>query len=219
MNIQGHVIKFRQKCISKLKREDAEYFQSLTVMKDLSLFSLMLKTHPGIITSEFEANILIVRYLQTEMVLASISDDYRDVDLFERFGLVPFDCEDIIKSRRPRRDPDQLQRSYDYIKANYPLHIYWNLVGIDCEKMQERIPKQHHAMLDKVFEYYTTPIVGVCAVMRIKPRDFHFDLELTKVLSLVLKRHFTGKNNKNDQEAKEFVEVMRLIINQRALAA
>lgn len=213
MKIHGHVIRFRQKCISKLKRKDAEYFQSSTVMKDLALFSLILQTHPGIISGEFEANILIVRYLQTEMVLASVSEDYRDMDLYEKFGLVPFDCEDIIKARRPGRDTDQLQRSFDYIKANYPLHAYWSLVGVASETLIQSIPGIHHPMLYKILEYYTTPIVGVCAVMRIKPRDFNFREELKKVLGLILKRHFKGKVVK-DPKVKEYIKVMKLIRSQ-----
>jgi hypothetical protein len=210
MNIQGHVMKFQQKCISKLPRNDAEYFHSQILLKDLAIFSLLLQISDGQLKGEFEANMLIVRYLQIEMHLASLSDDIRDFEFVSKYGLVPFVCEEIIKTQKAIRDTDGMHRSFNNLLKNYPIDSYCSLAGEETSRLVSVVPEKHRSMLDRILEYYSTPIVGACAVMGIKPREFHFAKELKKLLSVVLKKHFEDVKIE-DPKVREYIEVMKLI--------
>ena len=68
--------------------------------------------------------------------------------------------------------------------------------------------------MKQVLEYYSTPILGVIAMMEIKPKDFHFLEELKVLLGHVLKKHYSAKASKNEQ-VSDYIKSMEIVTNFR----
>ena len=207
MNIQKRVIKFQQKCINKLNREDAEFFFNNGTIKDMSVFCSIVKLKNLSFYDDFELEMMLVRYLQILMILSSVSDDKRDEQLVEKFMPVPFECEEIVKMRPPYKNPDNVDLIFQLIKKRYPLHAYWDAGGYDTQMLRASIAKKSEGVMNEILAYYSTPIVGMIAVLGIKPRDFHFWQELKELLKFELERH-NQASKANPQKENPYVKVM-----------
>ncbi len=65
--------------------------------------------------------------------------------------------------------------------------------------------------MDEILSYYSTPIVGIIAVIGVKPKDFHFLQELKELLQFELQRHnhvYKGKS----QEENPNIKVMNWVV-------
>jgi hypothetical protein len=211
MDINQRIMKFRQKCINKLNRRDAEFFLDIGTIKDLSVFSSLVKLKSLTFKDEFELEMMLVRYLQILMILSSVSDDPRDEQLVERYMQVPFECEEIIKMRGPYRNPDNIDLIFQLIKKRYPLHAYWEAGGYDTEMLQAAIPKKSTEVMDDILSYYSTPILGITAVLEIRPPNFDFLQELKDLLKFDLHDHLRNHKRKVPKE-NQHVNMMNWVI-------
>ena len=207
MDINQRVTKFRQKCINKLSRRDAEFFFNNGTIKDLSVFCSLVKLKNQSFYDDFELEMMLVRYLQILMILSSVSDDPRDAQLVDNYMPVPFECEEIVKMRPPYRNPDNIDLIFQLIKKRYPLHAYWYAGGCDTEMLQAATDKKSAGVMDEILSYYSTPIVSMIAVSGIKPKHFNFLQELKELLKFELQRHNQAAKGKPQQE-NPYIKVM-----------
>ena len=212
MTTNHRLMKFQQKCISKLKREDADFFLDRGTLKDMAICGTLIDLKNVDFVDDLAFDVWVVRYLQILMILSSASDDPRDQKLAERYLDVPFICEDIIKGRRPYENPARLDKIYALIRAKYPLEKYFELGGVDTETLIAWTSKSNQPMVNQILEYYSTPIVGVIAMMEIGPRDFRFLDELQTLLGHVLKKHYSFKASKNEQ-VSDYIKSMEIVTN------
>ena len=196
MNINQRVLKFQQKCINKLNREDAEFFFNPGTIKDLSVFCTLVKLKSLSFKDDFELEVMLVRYLQILMILSSVSDDPRDMHLVEKYRFVPFECEEIVKMRRPYKNPENIDHIFQFIETHYPLQAFWEAGGLETESLVAATPKEFTENLNVILEFYSTPIVGMIAVLEIKPRDFHFIIELKPLLKNELSYQSSSRKSK-----------------------
>jgi hypothetical protein len=219
MDINQRVTKFRQKCINKLSRRDAEFFYDNGTIKDLSLFCSLVKLKKLSFNDDFELEMMLVRYLQILMILSSVSEDKRDEQLVEKFMPVPFECEEIVKMRPPYKNPDNIDLIFQLIKKRYPLHEYWDVGARDTDMIQAATDKKSVSLMDDILSYYSTPIVGIISVLGIKPKDFNFFQELKELLQFELQRHgqaYKGKRKEENQYKKVMYWVVKFNLNKAA---
>lgn len=196
MNLNKGITRFCQKCIGKLSRHDAEFFFSPGTKKDLSLFWSLGVIKEVDFDHEFDLDMKLVRYLQILMILSSISDDPRDQNLVEKFMEVPFICEEIIKKNLAYKNTNNIESTYSLIKERYPLPIFWELGGLDTEYILSKAPIKDLKELNRILENYSTPIVGMVAVLGSKPRDFNFFQELKTLAGFEISRKPCSKEYK-----------------------
>ncbi|MBA2406155.1 MAG: hypothetical protein H0V66_15375 [Bdellovibrionales bacterium] len=205
-------MKFRQRCINKLSRRDAEFYFDPGTIKDLSVFCSLVNLKALSFKDDFDLEMKLARYLQIMMILSSVSDDPRDERLVEQFLSVPFECEEIVKMRPPYKNPGNIDLIFELIRKRYPLPAFCEACVTDTETLEASVAKESTSEMNNILSFYSTPIVGMMAVMGIPPRDFHFMQELKDLLKFILQEH----RFENSQHAKVMNWVVKFNIKKTA---
>jgi hypothetical protein len=208
--LQKQAVEFKRKCLTRLSRNQGEFFLDLSTNKDLSLFWHLVTLKKHAFVNDVAAGVAMARYLQILMILSNPSNDPRDKRLASNYFAVPFDCELIIRGKDPIADEHLIDEIFKSIARSYPLEAYWNDGRLETEAFLAATPPSLAPMVNFLLEYYSTPFVGIAAILGVKPGDFHFLRELQDILAYVYGENFRDRDDLTLEE-RQLIEALQFV--------
>ncbi len=198
-----------EKWRKRLKNNDGDYFKDHGVVKDVSLFSALLKANHVEVFDDGALEVALYKYLQVLMIMCTVSDDERDKVLADNFLPVPFMLEEISKGHIRFDEMLAVERNYKkWQKTN--LDKLWDAGVADTRTILGDCPPSHKKMVEDVLSYYSTPIVAFCCITGMKTSDYCFRKELSLLLEYVIESHFPERQS-DDETIEHYIESMIIV--------
>ncbi len=193
----------------RLKNNDGDYFKDTGVVKDISLFSALLKANHVEVSDDASLEVALYKYLQVIMIMCTVSDDERDKLVADYFLPVPFILEEISKGHIRFDEMEAVDRNWKKWKASNLESLYNAGVSHTLRVMGKCSPA-HEKVVNDILCYYSTPIVAFCCITGMKIEDYSFHRELKILLEYVLATHFP-QGHSEDPEIDLYIEGMLIV--------
>lgn len=210
MDIYVAITAYKKKCLSKLKRNDAEFFLNTGTIKDLAIMARLIKIKKIEFDNDLKFNIWLSRYLQILMIFSAVSDEPKDNQFIKSFYEVPFECEGIILGQRPYCNIMVSDNVIAKIQNEYLLEEYYNQAAAHNIEVLKK--NSNDKMINKVLSYYSTPTLGVIAMQKTDPKRTNYSGELQILLSSIMERHYPRNKVLSSKEV-EYVQAMKSVID------
>jgi hypothetical protein len=214
MKIEKEVKLILEKWISKLSRGEAEYFLKQVTKKDLNLFCIQARMKGLGHCERIELELILLKYLQLLMVMCSVSDDLRDIEVAQKFWTVPFKCEVITKGIVNKSYTDSIDDIYKQLETKYPIKEFIDNAVIYTNTLLKEFGTDEEKIITNILGHYSTPIIGFALVIGLNKFEFDFLNELKNLINEIMDRHFTNKRP-HTPEIERYFRAMKFVSSYR----
>lgn len=202
-DLSARIWNIKLKWMRKLKQEDNLYFDSRITLKHLSLFNLNSIRKGRAYTSDLELESDIAIYLMMIMIMNSVTDHEPSLKELERFAYVPWYTYKLSQGINPyKSELDAFDEAKKIGVKRFIAEIYDKAWETQEKKLKVNVPRDDYDMLGDIIDYYSHETVAYALIEKKSPKEFDYQLELSRTFKYVLEKHYKGFMGKTVEEIK-----------------